>query len=97
MAKLETISGRITHVGKFSSDAHCHTYSLLEIEAGESRQDLSAVVAANELSRAIQVGKQVAMSVLLAGSGKNAKSIILGIYDVAEQRTFLNEVKRSGF
>lgn len=91
MSKLETIVGRILHVGQYTSDAHCHTYSIVEVETASGRVDLPTVMAANELDRAIEPQRQVAMTVLRSGAGAKAKNVVLGIYDHTEKRTFVNE------
>lgn len=91
MAKLDVIAGNIRHVGSSSTDAHCRTYDLLEIDTSAGRVDLKAAVVAKELSRAIKANGQVAMSVLQAGEGAKRRCVILGVYDSAEDRTFVNE------
>ena len=91
MSKLETIVGRILHVGHYTSDAHCHTYSLVEVETADGRIDLPTVMAANELDRAIEPQREVAMTVLRSGAGAKAKNVVLGVYDRSDKRTFVNE------
>jgi hypothetical protein len=91
MSKLETIAGRIVHVGSFTFDAHCHTYSAVEVETASGRIDMTTVMAANELDRVIEPGREVAMTVLRSGTGAKAKTVILGVCDTSQRRTFVNE------
>lgn len=91
MSNLETISGRIIHVGSYTRDEHCHTYSLIEVETANGRRDLKTVMAANELDRAIAPGRSVSMSIFRSGQGTKEKSVVLGIHDAEAQRTFVNE------
>jgi len=91
MSQLETVVGRVQHIGKYTADEHIHTYSLVEVETTSGRLDLPTTVAANALARAIQPGREVAMSVLRSGTGAKAKNVILGIHDAAQNRTFVNE------
>lgn len=91
LTKLEIISGRISHVGKSSSNAHCRTYNVVEIETAASRVDLKTVVAAKDLDRAIKENTFVSMSILEAGAGSNRRCVVLGVYDEGLDRTFFNE------
>ena len=86
MGKLEVIAGNIRHVGNSSSDAHCRTYDLLEIETSAGRVDLKTAVVAKTLSRSIKANGQLVMSVLQAGEGAKRRCVVLGIY-VSGQRT----------
>jgi hypothetical protein len=91
LATLEVISGRISHVGKSSSDAYCRTYNSVEIESVAGRVSLTTAVAANELDRAIKEGALVSMSIFEAGEGSNRRCVVLGVYDEGLDRTFFNE------
>jgi hypothetical protein len=91
MSKLETISGHVKHVGQYTRDEHIHTYSLIEIETSSGRVELPNASAANALSRAIAPGKSVDLAILRLDDGGKAKSMIMGVYDRAEQRLFVNE------
>lgn len=88
---LEVISGRISHVGTYSSDAHCRTYRTVEIETAAGTLELVTVVAAKELDRAIKEGGHVTMSLLQAGEGSKRRCVVLGIHDEGQDRTFSNE------
>lgn len=91
MSNLESITGRILHVSQYTSDAHCHTYNLIEVDTPSGRVDLQTVMASNELHRAIEPRRDVAMTVLRSDAGSRKKTVILGIYDLGEKRTFANE------
>lgn len=91
LAKLEVISGRISHVGKSSRDPHCRTYTALEIETATGRVDLRIVVTAKELDRVINEGNLVSMSVLEAGEGAKRRCVVLGVYDEGMDQTFFSE------
>lgn len=91
MSKLETIAGRIVHVGAATFDAHCHTYNAVEVETVSGRIAMTTVMAASELDRVIEPGREVAMTVLRSGTGAKAKTVILGVYDASQRRTFVNE------
>ncbi|WP_457324853.1 hypothetical protein [Roseateles sp. P5_E11] len=91
MSKLETISGRVKHVGQHSFDDHIHTYSLIELETSAGRVDLADASAANALRRAIEPGKSVALAILRMDDGGKLKNLVLGVYDKDEQRLFVNE------
>jgi len=91
MSKLETVSGRVKHVGQYSSDEHIHTYSLIEIETNAGRMDLPDASAANALCRAIEPGKSVSFAILRMEDSGKTKTMILGVYDREEQRLFVNE------
>lgn len=91
LAKLEIISGRISHVGESTSDSHCRTYGALEVETASGRVDLRTVVAVKELDQAIKDGSLVSMSVLKAGEGSKRRCVVLGVYDEGLDRTFFSE------
>jgi hypothetical protein len=91
MSNLETIVGRVTHVGKHTFDQHIHVYSSVEIDTANGRVDLQDATAANALDRAIAPGKDVALAVLRLDAGGKSKCSILGVFDRGEQRLFVNE------
>ena len=90
MEKLQTIIGRVTHVGPSTRDAHSHVYSLIEITTANGRIGLKNVAAENELVRAIVPSKAVRLCVLPAADGA-AKSVLLAAYDESEDRLLFNE------
>lgn len=91
MSNLETIVGRMAHVGQSSWDENVHTYSLLEIETLAERVDLKDTMASNDLARAISPGNDLAMAILRAAPGGKAKNIVIGVFDKGSQRLFVNE------
>jgi len=87
---IQTIFGRISHVGQFTYDNVVHNYSTIEVETSAGRVDLSNVMASNALDRAIEPGRDVAMAVV-HGNGNKAQAVVLGVFDVGAQRTFSDE------
>lgn len=87
---IQSVTGRIVHVGPYSSDHLAHSYSLVEIDTAAGRVDPRNAVAANALDRAIEPGRVVSMAFIQASSGK-AKTAIVGVFDHAARRTFSDD------
>jgi hypothetical protein len=87
---INTVVGRISHVGQFSYDNVVHTYSTIEVQTSAGRVDLTNVMAPNAFDRAIEPERDVAMAVL-QGDGKKVQNFVIGIFDVSAQRTFSDD------
>lgn len=87
---IQTIVGRISHVGQFTYDNAFHTYSTIEVETANGRVDLSKVLAPNALDRAIEPGRDAAMAVI-HGDGKKVQTAVIGIYNAEARRTFSDD------
>ena len=93
--EIQTLSGKITHLGHKTGDAKLSMFSRMELSTASDLVELTDIVLTDSLDRGFALGTNVTIS-FTKGPGKNAKTLIWAVRDDAAGRVF-SEKQLFGF